>query len=285
MKKAIIDIGSNSVRLMLWADGTTLYKKISTTRLGEGIAHTATLKEEAIARTAEAVRLFFEEGLSAGAEVHAFATAAVRSAKNGADFCARVKSLTGIDIDIVSGNREADLALIGALGKDDGAIIDIGGASTEVCLRTHGIKTFSKSLDIGAVRLLDLCGGNPETIIKVVEKAVAPLKGVRPTGKVVAVGGTATTLASLKLKLKEYSAAAVQDLPLTLSEVRKTAETLSKMTTEERSQLPGMDPHRADVIAGAAYLLAAVMEELNVQKIEVSDRDNLEGYLYGSVLA
>lgn len=285
MKKAIIDVGSNSVRLLLWADGTTLYKKILTTRLGEGIAHSSVLKEEAIMRTAEAVRLFSEEGQRAGAEVFVFATAAVRSAKNGADFCARVKRVTGLEVDVVSGEEEANLALTGALGHGDGAIIDIGGASTEVCVRAGGKKTFSTSLDIGAVRLFDLCGDDPEKLSRAVANAVFLLKGVCPQGRVVAVGGTATTLAALKLQLTEYNAAAVQDLPLSIAEVRQMAETLLSMRTEERKRLPGMDPRRADIIAGAAYLLFAVMASLNIEMVEVSDRDNLEGYLYGRVLA
>ena len=94
MKYGVIDIGSNSVRLLLWADGQTIYKKTNTTRLGAGVEQTRRLSPEAIARTAEAVRAFKAEAEEAGAvRVWAFATAAVRSAANGAGFTAAVKAL------------------------------------------------------------------------------------------------------------------------------------------------------------------------------------------------
>ena len=116
MKYCVIDVGSNSVRLMTWADGTTLYKKVCTTRLGEGVAFEPVLREDAMDRTARAIAAFAEEGRAEGAFPHAFATAAVRSAKNGEEFCARVKNLCGVELDVVPGEEEAELALLGALG-------------------------------------------------------------------------------------------------------------------------------------------------------------------------
>ena len=91
-KAAVIDIGSNSVRLMLWADGKVLYKTLKTTRLGEGTAFSPVLKEEAIDRTADAVAEFSLQARKEGAEeVFAYATEAVRSARNGGAFLERVK--------------------------------------------------------------------------------------------------------------------------------------------------------------------------------------------------
>ena len=103
-KTAIIDIGSNSVRLMLTAGGKVLYKTLNTTRLGEGIASSPLLKESAIVRTADAVAEFAARARAEGAEeVRAFATAAVRSAENGADFVARVKARCGLGVEVLSG--------------------------------------------------------------------------------------------------------------------------------------------------------------------------------------
>ena len=99
MKAAVIDIGSNSVRLMLWADGNVLVKKLSTTRLGEGTAFSAFLKPEAIERTAQAVCAFVAESKKEGADVvFAYATEAVRSASNGGTFTERVRELTGLTV-------------------------------------------------------------------------------------------------------------------------------------------------------------------------------------------
>lgn len=149
MKYAVIDIGSNSVRLLLWADGSALYKKKSTTRLGEGLSLTGSLSQAAMQRSAEAVCRFAEEGRAAGARVLAFATAAVRRASNGAEFVARVLDACGVRIDVLSGEREAEAGLAGALRGEDGAVIDIGGASTEVIVQ-RGAKPSLPSARISA---------------------------------------------------------------------------------------------------------------------------------------
>lgn len=279
MKQAIIDIGSNSVRLMLWADGKTLYKRLATTRLGEGIAIAPLLKREAIERSARAVADFAEQGRKEGANVRAFATAAVRSALNGAEFCMRARELSGLTVDVVSGEDEAQLALFGALGQSDGAILDVGGASTEVCARENGEIVFARSFNVGAVRLYDLCGDEREKLLPVIVDAIAPLRGTKFKGNLFAVGGTATTLASVKLGLKEYDGAKIQNLRLTREEVSLLSDRLLSATKEERKGLAGMDERRADIIAGGALLVSEIMKTLALGELYVSDRDNLEGYL------
>lgn len=281
MKTAIIDIGSNSVRLMLWADGTTLYKRLKTTRLGEGIAATSRLMPEAIERSAQAVSAFYKEGVSAGAEtVYAFATAAVRSATNGTEFCKRVKELCGLEVDVVAGEKEALLGIYGALGEtDDGTIIDIGGASTELCCRRNGKITTAVSLNIGAVRLFDMCGDKKEALAQVIKEKIAPFAGIAPIGRTVAVGGTATTLASVKLGLTEYDANAVQNCSFTAREIEALSLGLLSLTAEARKKIKGMDENRADIIAGGAYLLSEIMKLCRIERLHISDRDNLEGYL------
>ena len=133
MKISAIDVGSNSVRLMVMADGKTLYKQIETTRLAEGLANSGVLTPQAIERTARAVQMFAAASELNGAGVPAvFATAAVRSSSNGRQFVERVKQLTGIDVDVISGEEEAKCGILGALGRRDGGIVDLGGASTEI---------------------------------------------------------------------------------------------------------------------------------------------------------
>lgn len=278
MKTAIIDIGSNSVRLMLWADGKSLYKKVNTTRLGEGLARTGSLLPDAIERTARAVAAYCEEGKAAGASVYAFATAAVRTSANGQNFCDRVKALCGLTVDVVGGNEEALLGLCGALGEEDGGIIDIGGASTEVCQRRGGEISFSVSLDVGAVRLFDLCEDRRELLSAVIERAVSPLRSLQ--GKFYAIGGTGSTLASVLLGLDAYDGAKIINYPMPLQSLEALADKLLSMSCEERKRIKGMDVRRADIIAGGALLLTAVMKKLSLAEVYASDRDNLEGYLY-----
>ena len=277
VKFAIIDIGSNSVRLMLWADGNTLYKKVCTTRLGEGLDRSGCLSPDAIGRTAEAVSRFVAVGQACGAEVYAFATAAVRSAENGKELCKAVHALCGVDVDVVSGQEEARLAVLGALGTRDGGIIDIGGASTEISLVMGEKTVFSCSLNIGAVRLHEVCGENIAQLKAHINAETGNLPSAN--GLFYAVGGTASTLASLKHGLKEYDPAVLQDTPLTLPWVREETNLLFSLLVEERRGLKGMDPARADILPGAALLLQTIMEKMCLDEIRFSDRDNLEGYL------
>ena len=279
MKKyAVIDIGSNSVRLMLVANGKVLYKRLNTTRLGEGLAKTNLLNADAIARTANAVCDFFTQAKSDGAEkVLAFATASVRSATNGGEFVARVKTLCGLDVEVVSGDTEAEIGVLGALGEKDGALVDIGGASTELIVKKSGVFEYKKSVNIGVVRIKDNCA-NEQELNDFCQKAIADFGQVPCLNKVYAVGGTATTLASLVLKLKEYSSDKVTGTLITQEKLSALVEDLRGMTVEEIADLPCMPKGRADVITGGAVWLYTLMQAFSIQEICVSDRDNLEGY-------
>ena len=277
MTYAIIDIGSNSVRLMLWAGGKTLYKKVKTTRLGEGIDGCGRLSSAAIGRTVQAVCAFAEEGRAAGAEVLAFATAAVRSAENGHVFCAQVKESCALSVDVISGEDEARLAVLGALGTEDGGIIDIGGGSTEICLERGGNEIFSRSLNVGAVRLHDSCGEDIAKLTQRIEREIAPLPN-HTYGKIYAVGGTASTLASLKHGLTEYNSEVLQNTSLTLPWVKGETQRLFSLSVAERKGLKGMDSARADILPGASLLLQKIMEKMDLYEVKFSDRDNLEGY-------
>lgn len=279
MKRAVIDVGSNSVRLMMWADGITLYKRISTTRLGEGIAFSRRLKEEAMKRSASAVEDFVRIAEGEGADINVFATAAVRSAVNGPDFCKRVERKCGRIVDVVSGEEEALLGLYGALGTDDGGIIDVGGASTEVCFREGGSVKSSLSLDVGAVRLFDLCGQDRDKLECAIAAQTERLNVKPGAGKVYAIGGTATTIAAVMLGMREYDSERIQGYTISLEALRVFADDVLSRSVEERKKLDGMDERRADIIAGGALLLARVVEKLHLTEISVSDKDNLEGYL------
>lgn len=279
MTIAIIDIGSNSVRLMLWADGKTLFKKLKSTRLGEGLSFAPRLLPEACERTAQAVAEFVKDARLDGAErVYAFATAAVRCAENGAVFTNMVMDTCGLEVDVLSGEREAQMGLCGALGNSDGGIIDVGGASTEVTLRVNGKITYSHSAPIGTVRILDASGRNLENIKKfIAERTGAYGEHDFSQYKMYAVGGTATRLAAIRYGITEYDAQALHGRALTLREVEHFSELLTQMSVEEIRRTT-ICTKSADLIGGGAALLAAVMKHFKVGEITVSDSDNLEGY-------
>lgn len=277
---AVLDIGSNSVRLMLWADGKSVLKRVETTRLAEGLSAFGELSSEAIGRTVACLAKLSAEARQSGAEaVYAFATAAVRSSKNGGAFCKEVKARCGLDVDVVSGEEEALLALSGALGNDDGGVIDIGGASFEVCVRSGGKAVYSKSFPMGAVRLKTLCKDDIPLLKQTAEESVSELSGEWSSVRFCAVGGTATSLARLKLGLDCYDGEKIQGLPLFRKEVEGLVRTLLPLSVEERKKLRGMDAARADILAGGVLLLFQIMQKLNLDCVFASDRDNLEGYV------
>ncbi len=281
MKISAIDVGSNSVRLMVMADGKTLYKQTDTTRLGEGLAASGRLLPEAIERTARSVQLFAAAAeLNGAGTPYVFATAAVRSAVNGGDFVKRVKQLTGIDVDVIGGEEEAACGLAGALRGRDGGMVDLGGASTEITVQKGGKKVFSKSVDIGTVRLYDLAGQDRQALQKVIDRKLAEygapdLSAVDMYG----VGGTATSLAAIFHGLEPYDPKVVDGTFLSAQWLGEEAERLLPLTVEERKKVKGMDVRRADVIAGGCLLMYSLLSKFGSGGITVSESDNLEGYV------
>ena len=278
-KFAVIDIGSNSVRLMMIANGKVLYKTIKTTRLGEGLAFSSRLCESAMSRTLDALSGFVVKAKSEGAEkIVAFATAAMRSAENGREFALRVENEIGLKIEIISGEEEARIGIFGALGKADGSIIDIGGASTELIVQKDGEITYRESLDIGVVRIRDICERSKSLTRELALTTVGKYGSPKLYGKTYAIGGTATTVAALLLGLEKYDGNAVSKAVISREEVRGLADELFLKSVDEIASHPCVDALRADVLAGGVEWLYAIMEYLSVDELCVSDGDNLEGY-------
>lgn len=279
MKKyAVIDIGSNSVRLMFVVDGNVLYKQLQTTRLGEGLTVQPILLPQAIERTAKAVADFYVQAKNEGAEdVLCFATAAVRTAENRDVFLSEVQRLCGLEIEVITGEMEAEIGILGALGVNDGAVIDIGGASTEIVVKREGELVYKKSVDVGVVRLKDACQLDKNKLQAAAQKAAETFGNV-PTNAAYAIGGTATALCAWYLGLQTYDAAKVTGTILSLESVTKMADELLAMSPKEICASSCMPKGRADVIAGGAVLLATLMKRLSWTHVIVSDRDNLEGY-------
>ena len=280
MKISAIDVGSNSVRLASFEGGKTLYKRLCTTRLGEGLDSSGKISPEALKRTATAVSDFYTAAKKEGAQkIYAFATAAVRSASNGLDFVTRVKELCGLDICVLSGEEEAECGILGALGNADGGIIDIGGASTEITLRKSGKTVYAKSVNIGAVRLFDGAKRDREALLKIIDKKVAEFGEFDASSfKMYAIGGTATRLAAVKHGLKEYKPEITDGTYLSLSEVDNLATRLLTESVEyiRETTICGKS---SEIMGGGTLLLSAIMRALNISGVTVSEKDNLEGFV------
>lgn len=277
MKCAVIDVGSNSVRLLLWNNKKQL-KTILTTRLAENFSD-GNLNIDSINRTFDALFFFFKKAKELSyQDVFIFGTAILRKAKNSDILVQMVKEKTGLDLEIISGDYEAEIGLIGALKNNDGCVIDIGGASTEIIVSKEGKVVYSKSADMGAVTIKERSKDRKDAISLIEEKM--KIYGDFNGKTLVGIGGTITTLASIKLKLAEYDGDKVDGSFLTFNEVNDLTDMLFNTPVKEREKIIGLDTNRKEIIPFGAQILLSIMKRLGVEKIIVSDSDNLEGYVF-----
>lgn len=275
----LIDIGSNSVRLMISDGENTIKKFVNTTKLAEGLAKTKNLSNAAIDRTLCAIVEFVEMARKWNAEVHIFATEAVRSAENGKVLTALIKESTGYNTDIVCGEMEAALGFTGASEGKNVCVVDIGGASTEIVCGDNGKITYAKSVPIGAVRLLDNCGEDFEKLKLYITENLKKYGEVPKMQKLIAIGGTASTIVSVLLEMTEYDTNKVHNYKLFKQDVLAVINKIKDTPLESRGGIKGLVAGRRDIIVGAAYELFNIMEMLNFDHLYVSEKDNLEGYL------
>lgn len=273
MKYAAIDVGSNSVRVL--SDGRKL---LEITTLGEGLLLTGRLKPEAIKRTADAVKKFYDLAVSEGADkVFVFATEAVRAAENGGDFITLMKE-NGIDVDLVSKDKEAEYGFLGAYTGGTCAILDIGGASAEIAVGDENGIVYKKSLPLGAVRLKDYSDevSEMEEYVKTVAANYLPIPRF---DRLVAIGGTPTTYAAIKLESEPYDPVAVNGTTLTLEEIRDITERIVATPYEDRKNIKGLHPKKVPFAVQSGVLLYTIAETVGAGTLTVSESDNLEGYI------
>lgn len=290
MNRFVIDIGTNSVRMMkARIDGgriNVIYKTLRTVRTGEGIHSTGRLSEAAMHRTLDALREYVE--MTEGAPIDCFATSAVRDAANREDFIRLVKAETGLHVQVLSGEEEARVGFMGAIGKrGTGAVIDIGGGSSEVICGREGLINYKHSFDIGCVRGKDhFTGDFTSDDVKAWAGKVLNDYGVPDLSgqQVYGIGGTATSLAAIALKMEIYDRTKVQGYILGRQDIAELERLLYAMTLEERKALPGLEEKRADIILFGVSILGAIMDAGRANQITVSDMDNLEGFLFEKLL-
>lgn len=278
-KYAVIDIGSNSVRMLLHLDGRET-QQLETTRLGQGVADRL-LQPQPVARTISAIERFCGEARASGAEtIYAFATSAVRDARNREALLEPVKRLCGVEIDVIPGQIEAELAYMGAAEGRRACVIDIGGASTELVAGEGAVRR-AVSLQVGAVRLKERCGQDRATA----EALLTELFEAQKAGFSAwndapfwGIGGTLTTLAAMQQELKIYDEKRVHGYALTHETVLDWVDKLWDLPVEQRV-FPGLKPTRADIIAHGALIAERFLAAFERAQIVVSTGDNLHGYL------
>ena len=249
--KAVIDVGTNSIKFHAArkkADGSleTVLDKNDIARLGEGLRETGLISPEALERNALSVAAFAEKAKELGAVPEIVGTMALRTAKNAADFASRVKELTGLDVRIIPGEEEARLsylAVLSGLPLAGGELVtfDTGGGSTEFVYGrgTEMVRKFS--VPLGAVRITEEFFADdpvrPGSVDAAVKEIRSSLTGGGVLGSpevIVGMGGTVTSLASVKFKMETYDPDVVQGSVLTLAELKDMAAMFASMTLEER---------------------------------------------------
>lgn len=271
-EKAIIDIGSNSVRFGIYSleDGRVSSRghALFTTRLGAELPVTGRLPESAKARTLAVISELALRARSEGIEAFAYATSAMRDAVDGAEFARELTKMCGVPVEILSGEMEAECALLGAT-NGEGGLIDIGGASAQLC--SEG---FAMSFPAGCVRLKTAL---PEWNDARLRELMTPLfRFPRIRLDWFAAGGTATTLAALRLGLSDFDRGRVHGARLTRLDIAELMRRLEEIG-DKRSAVPLLR-ERHDVILYGASMLAFIMDGLSAESVTVSVSDGMEGY-------
>lgn len=292
---AAIDVGTNSVLLLVaerdeGGPFRAVLERAEITRLGRGVDKARRLAKEAIEDTVACVEAYAKQARALGAEAIAVsATSAARDAENGRDFLDAARARAGVEVEIISGELEAQLSFASVhadfAGGAPGPLIalDIGGGSTELIYgaedRDRPRIDYRRSFDVGSVRLTErFVTAHPippedrRRIREALKEAFAPLPPPPARATLVGVAGTVTTLYSVLHEIEPYDAALVHGRVLRRGELEELAARLADLPLEARRAVRGLQPERADVIPAGGYVLLEAMERLGADECRVSDR-------------
>jgi len=295
MRLLALDIGTNST-LWLIAEVESgrvrlIERGIAGNRLGAGKRDDGSLPQEVIELNREILRGIVKQARELGCtQMKGVATQALRSTSNSDNFI-RMAAEEGLLVEIISGEREAQLAWAGVF--DDGSaegvvgLLDIGGGSSELSVGGAAGPDFSESLTVGAVTLTEHFKADPPAanevahVTSLVRNQLSGWKEKLPAeAPLVGVAGTVTALAALEVKLEHYVPGVIEGAVLTREVIEKWRNKLLTHTLCERRRLPGMPPVRAEFIPAGAIILAEVMRTLDREDVTVSEK----GVMFGLAL-
>lgn len=291
---AIIDLGSNSARLIvmhIYENGAynLVYNQKESVRLSEGMNATLLLQPEAISRALSTLKTFAHMcQLFHVDKIIGVATAAVRNAKNGAEFIALVQEETDIALEIISGEKEAELGYIGVMNTidlTDGLLFDLGGGSTELTLIHNRKIKKAVSLPFGAVTLTErFAVQNKISPAKLAELHTFILTELyklpwlkRSFAPLIGIGGTARNIAKMDQKYKNYPFSKVHNYrlgPISFDELWKT---ICKTTLAQRKKLPGLSSERADIILAGVNIVKCLLDVTQASQLIISGCGVREG--------
>jgi exopolyphosphatase/guanosine-5'-triphosphate,3'-diphosphate pyrophosphatase len=298
---AAVDLGTNTIRLLAVEpaarDLVELTRDTVITRIGQGVDRTRRLDPDALERTVRVLERYCRRARVLHAErIRVSATSAVRDASNREDLEQAVRDAAGSDLEVLSGEQEAELTFLGATRGLDRTppflVLDIGGGSTELVIGSDGPEA-AVSTQMGSVRLTerhirsDPPGAEDRAALdRTIEDVLEEAERTVPVARaktLVAVAGTATTVQAIALGLDAYDPEAIHGSELTVEAALEVLERLGSMTTAERAALPVMARGREDVIVAGAAILVGVMRRWGFDGAVVSERDILDGLVMGMV--
>lgn len=299
LRTAVVDIGSNSTRLLVAdvEDGRVqaeLERRSTVTRLGQGVDANGSLSDEAMQRVYETLEDYRELIDEHGAQsAIAVLTSAVRDADNGNEFARTVRERYQLEPHILDGDEEARLTFVGATSERDAAdtaltaVIDVGGGSTEVVLGTGHEARFHVSTQAGVVRQTERhIHSDPPTPdeldelredVREILRAGVPDEQRRGVTRAIGVAGTATSLGAIAQKLEPYDPDKVHGYRVGRQECERILEELASVPLEERRRVPGLHPDRAPTIVAGVIILLEVLDLFGLTELEVSEHDILRG--------
>ena len=301
MRVAAIDCGTNSIRLLIADVEGGAFREVTRqmiiVRLGQGVDQTGEFHPDAIQRTLDAVDIYAKEIARRGVEKMRFcATSATRDARNRNLFIDGVRDRLGVEVEVIPGEEEAALSFIGATrdfpsNEAPFLVVDIGGGSTEFVIGSSGVEQ-AKSVNIGCVRMTERHferGYSPENrdrAIADIDAAIAEAAEIVPIKSattLIAVAGTATTVAAAALDLAEYDRYSIHLARIPAQRVHDIADMFFAMSREERAALGYMHEGRVDVIAAGALVLSRIMHATGASEFVASETDILDGIAWSLV--
>jgi exopolyphosphatase / guanosine-5'-triphosphate,3'-diphosphate pyrophosphatase len=299
MRVAVVDIGSNSTRLLI-ADVNEgrvtdeLERRSTVTRLGAGVDSDGRLSEEAMRRVYDTL-----DDYKAQMDGHhcehsvAVLTSAVRDSANGEEFADSVRTRYGLEPHVLSGDEEAQMTFRGATSERDGdvreptLVFDIGGGSTEIVIGAGTEVDFHVSTQAGVVRQTERhLHDDPPTqgqqdelsdeVRAIIEEAV-PAQRRQRVSHGIAVAGTATSLGAIAQDLEPYDPERVHGYLLDADECDRILTRLASLPLEERRQVAGLHPDRAPTIIAGVLIFHEVLRMFGLEQVEISEHDILRG--------
>ncbi|MBU4320065.1 MAG: Ppx/GppA family phosphatase [Nitrospinae bacterium] len=295
-----IDVGSNTIRLLIGRveSGKVIRRKTEMviTRLASGIAETGLLNADNMEKSISVLKDFSD--IISGYDIsyiRAVGTSALREAKNSEEFRQRVLSETGIKIEVVSGEEEAELTARGVISDlpetDSSFIIDIGGGSSEWILCKNSSPDAMGTMPTGVVKLFDnhIKSDPPSksdiaSFKKELDTVLSGLKTkiwhlINSSTVFIGTAGTITTLASIDIGLESYDHEKLHRHNISLENLYDISGRLISIPLNERKEMIGLEPERADLIIPGILFTINVMELFGFDNILVSDNGLLEGEL------